>query len=66
MKSNRSTGTGKKSVTNEIDVIKHQVVDLETLSKRNAELEEEVERLYLELDEVTNGILKRGYLFKWR
>lgn len=49
------------------DLLKSQgLEDAATLSLRNAELEEEIERLYLELEEQTNGILKRGYLYKWR
>lgn len=34
--------------------------------KQNAQLEREITRLNLELDETTKGILKRGYLFKFR
>lgn len=36
------------------------------LTQRNALLEEEIERLYMELDEMSNGVLKRGYLYKLR
>lgn len=58
----------KTAVLNSSDnLLKSQdLADSASLSRRNAELEEEIEKLYLELDEQTNGILKRGYLHKWR
>jgi hypothetical protein len=53
---------------NEEDVrhLKAQLRGLEVLMKQNAGLESEVQRLCTELDEATRGVLKRGYLFKWR
>jgi diacylglycerol O-acyltransferase-1 len=48
-----STSTG---VTKAIDVLMQQ----------NADLEREVGRLMAEIDEVTKGIVKRGYLYKYR
>jgi hypothetical protein len=44
--------------------IKDKYVDI--LMKQNAALEDEVSRLCAELDEATKGVLKRGYLFKYR
>ena len=61
-----SSKNRKSSAITASGSLKDQIVDTDTLLQRNAELEEEVERLYLELDEATNGILKRGYLYKWR
>ena len=39
---------------------------MEILLQQNAALEQEVERLYKDLDEVTEGVIKKGYLYKWR
>jgi len=39
---------------------------MEILMQQNAQLEREVARLCAELDEVTMGIQKKGYLYKWR
>ena len=36
------------------------------LLQMNAELEVRVKQLCDELDEVTGGVMKRGYLYKWR
>jgi hypothetical protein len=50
----------------EIRHLKAQLKGLEILLKQNAALEAEVKRLCSELDEATLGVLKRGYLYKWR
>jgi diacylglycerol O-acyltransferase 1 len=63
----RRTSRKTAPLTSSDNLLKSQdLADANSLSRRNAELEEEIERLYLELDEQTNGILKRGYLHKWR
>ena len=38
----------------------------DSILTQNALLAQEISRLCAELDEVTRGILKRGYLYKWR
>lgn len=43
-----------------------QVRGMEVLLQQNAALEKEVERLCADLDEITHGVHKKGYLFKWR
>ena len=40
--------------------------EMDMLLQQNALLEIEVTTLCAELDELTKGILKRGYLYKWR
>jgi hypothetical protein len=39
---------------------------MEILLQQNAALEREVQRLCNDLDEVTQGVAKKGYLYKWR
>ena len=43
-----------------------QLKALEILLQQNAQLEQEIERLNRELDELTAGVQKKGYLHKWR
>jgi len=43
-----------------------QLKALEILLQQNAQLEQEIERLNKELDELTAGVQKKGYLHKWR
>jgi hypothetical protein len=59
--------SSKQNLLDEVAELKSQMTEnIINLTNRNAELEAEVSRLCLELDEATNGILKRGYLHKWR
>lgn len=44
----------------------HQEKWMNILMEQNAALESEVSRLCGELDEATKGVLKRGYLYKYR
>ena len=46
--------------------LRAQVKGLEIILRQNAALEQEVTRLCKELDEATKGVLKRGFLYKWR
>ncbi len=39
---------------------------MEILMQQNSQLEREIERLHAEIDETTKGVLKRGYLNKFR
>ena len=39
---------------------------IDVVLRQNAKLEKEVNRLIEELNEATEGILKRGYLYMWR
>lgn len=50
----------------ELKSLRAQVKGMEILLQQNAALEKEVERLCGELDEVTMGVQKKGYLYKWR
>jgi len=50
----------------EMRSMKSELEALPVLLRQNAELEREVLRLVKELDEVTGGVLKRGYMYKWR
>lgn len=53
-------------VASEILLLRTKVKWMDVLMKQNAALEGEVSRLCGELDEATRGVLKRGYLFKYR
>ena len=53
-------------VANELLLLRTKVKWMDVLMKQNAALEGEVSRLCGELDEATRGVLKRGYLFKYR
>lgn len=50
----------------ELKALRAQVKGVEILMQQNAALEQEVERLGKELDDVTQGVQKKGYLYKWR
>ena len=50
----------------ELQHLKAKVKWMDVLMKQNAALEGEVSRLCGELDEATRGVLKRGYLYKYR
>ena len=50
----------------EVLQLKAKVKWMDVLMRQNAALEGEVCRLCGELDEATRGILKRGYLYKYR
>lgn len=47
-------------------MLKAHLRGMEILLQQNSELEKEVERLFLELDEVTLGVQKKGFLHKYR
>lgn len=50
----------------ELKSLRAQVKGVEILLQQNAALEHEVERLGKELDNLTQGVQKKGYLYKWR
>lgn len=50
----------------EIKSLKSQLQGMNLILEQNAALEREVAKLCHQLDEVTMGIQKRGYLYKWR
>lgn len=56
----------EKDLKSEIRSLKNQLKGMEILLKQNNELEKEVERLCNELDTVSMGVQKSGYLYKWR
>lgn len=39
---------------------------LAIVMQQNSQLEREIQRLHAEIDEITKGVLKRGYLYKFR
>mmetsp|Transcript_8230 Transcript_8230/g.13669 ORF Transcript_8230/g.13669 Transcript_8230/m.13669 type:complete len:976 (-) Transcript_8230:1086-4013(-) len=55
-----------KMTAKEMKEMRAQLTGMEILLQQNAELEKEIERLNNELDEVTLGVQKKGYLYKWR
>lgn len=68
-----STNDGNKNTTNVASNTNNmnnndKSIDkaVEMLLRQNAALEYEISRLNIELDESRQGIVKRGYLFKWR
>jgi diacylglycerol O-acyltransferase-1 len=58
----RSTSNLEK----EIKYLTSQLSGLQILLTQNQELEEQVNRLVEELDNATQAVVKRGYLYKWR
>lgn len=60
------TGVASIDAENEFLQLKAKVKWMDVLMKQNAALEGEVSRLCGELDEATRGVLKRGYLHKYR
>lgn len=50
----------------EIRLLKSQLQLVQILMNQNSQLEREIQRLNQELDESTSGIIKRGYLHKFR
>lgn len=50
----------------EIKLLKAQLRGMNILLKQNAQLEREVSRLCGELEQVSVGVQKKGYLYKWR
>ncbi len=63
------SATGSKKETSEsaqITALNAKLRGMEILLQQNSALEKEVERLCYELDEVTRGVQKKGYLHKYR
>lgn len=65
-KSTPAASSASTSLESECMRMKNELQALPILLQQNAELEKEILRLVRELDEVTGGVLKRGYMYKWR
>lgn len=61
-----TTSSTDASLAEQNSSLQAQVRGMEILLKQNAALEKEVKRLCSELGEVTLGVEKRGYLYKFR
>ena len=65
----RESNQGTDSIrmeSKEIKSLRAQLRGMEILMQQNCALEKEVESLCKELDDVTLGVQKKGYLYKWR
>lgn len=60
------TSVASLDASNELLQLQARVKWMDVLMRQNAALEGEVNRLCEELDEATRGVLKRGYLYKYR
>jgi hypothetical protein len=60
------TSVASLDASNELLQLQARVKWMDVLMRQNAALEGEVSRLCEELDEATRGVLKRGYLYKYR
>lgn len=60
------TNVASLDASNELLQLQARVKWMDVLMRQNAALEGEVSRLCEELDEATRGVLKRGYLYKYR
>jgi hypothetical protein len=50
----------------QVRTLKLELQGTNILLQQNGQLEREIARLCVELEEVTQGVLQRGYLYKWR
>ena len=66
LKELESLSTAKADLEKKVSQLKFELKGMDIILLQNAQLEKEVTRLCDELDEVTKGVLKRGYLYKWR
>jgi hypothetical protein len=55
-----------ENLLKEVQELQSQLKGMDILLNQNNQLEKEVTRLCTELDQATMGILKNGYLHKWR
>jgi len=56
----------EESLAAENAALKVELQGMNILLQQNGQLEREIARLCVELEEVTQGVLQRGYLYKWR
>ena len=66
LKELESLAAAKADLETKVSQLKFELKGMDIILLQNAQLEKEVNRLCNELDEVTKGVLKRGYLYKWR
>jgi hypothetical protein len=63
---NNSLKEENENLLKEVEQLQSQLKGMDILLNQNNQLEKEVTRLCTELDQATMGILKNGYLNKWR
>ena len=66
LKELESLEAAKIELETKVSELMFELKGMDIILLQNAQLEKEVTRLCDELDEVTKGVLKRGYLYKWR
>jgi hypothetical protein len=66
VKSTASSGSSSRVVSPGLGGTLNPKALLGVVMQQNSQLEREIQRLHAEIDEITKGVLKRGFLYKFR